>query len=376
MNNMRKYFPIILTIFLFVSCSAPMRFIVTNLGYEPDESNGSIIYALPKTSLKVSLSFRRDLFIPGPYADYAQRMLGIDGAQKVRTERYSVNGVTMEAFAEPDGNRFFTLNQLQGYVDWEKLISAESNGLILRGNFGIKSDIIQPLKEQQSAPELIFKDVTMESNVEMKQQTMYKTIITDTSFINVPVTSQQMERKTLEKKAEEAAKLILEIRSDRYFLAAGIVDPFPDNFDMKTALGALDKLEADYLSLFVGKSYSEQLQKEYIVSPEGATEDEKILLDKFSAQTGIEDPDGENIEIEISPEGNARSFRNLLPQQPEPESYNLFYYRIPEVCNISINLADQTLLRKKLSIYQSGSLVSEKIGEEHCRLTLRRGIAK
>jgi hypothetical protein len=363
LKGIRIVYMLVTAMMLFVvSCSTPGRFIVTGLGYEPAEVKETTIYALPKTGLKIGISYQKDVFIPGPYADYAQRMLGIEGVQKVRYERYTLNNVKVTPATEPDGASFFTMSTIEGELDKALINKLKDNGLILYGDYMTETDVAA-IKSSDRENGLFFKDVTIQSNVEVQERTIYKTLITDTSFVRVPVTTQQMERKTLEKKAEEAAKLILEIRSDRYYLSAGLVDPLPAGFDMKTAIQGLDRLEEEYLSLFIGKSYTEEFKKEYYYVPEGLSTDERVTLDRFSTAGGIDDPEGGAIELVVSPEGNARSFRNLLSQVPEPESFNRLYYRIPEVCEVLVVHSGRTLLTKRVSIYQSGALVSEKAGE-------------
>ncbi len=350
------------TMFFFISCSTPGRFIVTGLGYEPAEAGESIIYALPQTGLKIGLSYQKDIFIPGPYADYAQRMLGIEGVKKIRSEKYTIRSVDMNPYIEPDGNAFYTISFLEGETDMDLIEWAELKNLILRGDYLTNTDIaVYSTREKNNG--VHFRDVTMQPNEEIQEHTIYKTLITDTSFVRVPVTTQQMEKKTLEKKAEEAAKLILEIRSDRYYLSAGLVDPLPDGFDIKTAMEGLDRLEEEYLSLFIGKSYSEDFLKEYYLVPEGAEAQERFVLDRFSSDKGFVSEDGEVVELTIKSIGNSTSYRNLLPQAPEPESFNRLYYRIPGICDVSVMMANRSLSSKRISIYQSGALVSEKAGE-------------
>lgn len=362
---MRKVLTFIIGITLAASCSTPGKFIVTDLGYEPQEAMQTMIYALPLTGLKVTVNFQRDLFIPGPYADYAERMLGISGVRKERIEKHSIIGFDVQDYVEPDPERFFTLSILEGSSAVNSLNWAQENGLILRGNYDVNSSAQFQLPEAFS-PSLFYTDVTMEPNVEMKEMTLFKTIITDTSFIEVPVTSQQMERKTVEKKAEEAAKLILEIRSDRYYLAAGMIDPLPDNYDIKTALDKLDELEQKYLSLFIGKSVVERYQKGYLVIPKGEMEIENYVLDGFTESSGIVNKiKDNNINLTIRSDNNSGSLRNLLPQMPESSVYNVFYYRIPAVCAIEMIHGGTVIYKKRQSIYQSGALVGEKLSENN-----------
>jgi hypothetical protein len=347
-------------VLLMVGCTTPGRLVVTELGYEPAEVTESVVYALPETGLKISLGYRKDIFIPGPYADYAQRLLGIDGVQKNRSEVYVLQDVDIEESAE-HGKVLYAVSCIGCELDMEILERAASHQLILLGNFLTSTDIKVPEAASGNSG-IHFKDVTMESNVEFREHTIYKTLITDTSFVRVPVTSQQMEKKTLEKKAEEAAKLILEIRSDRYYLAAGLVDPMPDNFDLESAFSELNRLEEEYLSLFIGKSFSEDFTREYFITPEGGIDKERFVLDRFAADRGIVEEGGDVIELIIEPSGYSQRYKNLLPQAPEADVSNRLYYRIPEVCNVRVVYADQPLYRKRISMYQSGAMVNVAMG--------------
>lgn len=362
-KTMKRTLLLLLPVFITVACSAPNRFLVTGVGYEPEEKNSTIIYALPKTGLKIDVDYRREVFIPGPYAEYAQRLLGIEGTGKVRTETWHISGARIEQTTEPDLSRLYTLSSVEGparigIVDW-----AEQNGLIVRGDY-IVNTAIGTVSGAGSQKGVLFTDVTMEPNVEKKEQTIYKTLITDTSFVRVPVTTEQMERKTIETKAVEAARLILEIRSDRYYLSAGLVDPLPADFDLETAISNLDRLEAQYLSLFIGKSSVEHFSKEYYLEPAGSLEPERYAIELFSEVNGPGEKEGSPVELVITPAGDARSLRNLLPQEPETALYNHFYYRIPETCDVVITCNAKELVRKRISVFQSGALVSEKVQGE------------
>lgn len=359
---MRRIFLALLPLLLAVACSVPNRFLVTGVGYEPQENNSTMVYALPRTGLKVHIDYQKNVFIPGPYADFAQRQLGIEGVGKKRSEEWRIVGASLESTTEPDLTRIYSIAGIEGTPDQSVVDWAEQSGLILRGNYSINT-AIGTYAGQKDPGGVMFKDVTMEPNEEMKEETIYKTLITDTSFVRVPVTTEQMERKTIERKAEEAARLILEIRSDRYYLAAGLVDPLPADFDMETAMESLDKLEEDYLSLFIGKSSTEHISREYFIVPEGSLETERYSLDLFSEGQGIGTAEAQPVELVIAPAGDARSLRNLMPQEPEAELYNHFYYRIPEICAVAVVYGQKELAKNRVSIYQSGALVREKVSE-------------
>ncbi|HKK63015.1 MAG TPA: DUF4831 family protein, partial [Bacteroidales bacterium] len=334
MNNKYKSIIPTLLILMIASCSTPNRFVVTNIGYEPAEIAESYIYNLPRTSIKVTLKFSHEVFVPGPYADYAQRLLGIKGVKKQREESYELLGAKVQGFIEPDPQMYYSVNTIEGSFEQGTLNRLIQNGLIIEPGFVFQNEIVQ-LSDAET-PDLLYTDVTMESNTELRTETIYKTIITDTSFVKVPVTTEQMEMKTLGKKAEEAAKLILEIRSDRYYVSAGLIDPFPDSFDMKTSLEGLKQLEEDYLSLFVGKTYNEEFVKEFYYTPSGKNGNEIFEVGYFSSEKGLNAAEGREISVVLEPVGKSGSYRNLFPQVPEEQLENRIYYRIPELVDLFV----------------------------------------
>ncbi len=341
------------------SCTPATRFIVTNIGYEPEEVQQSFIYALPQTNLIVGINFEKQVFLPGPYCDYALKQLGINGVNRTRKESYKIFGTELYKSIEADQDHIYALNVLEGEYSMLEVNELVQNGFVLTNNLYTEMEIIQNSANAISSGGIHFKEVTMEPNIEMKEETMYKTILTDTSFIRVPVVSEQLERKTLEKKAEEAAKLILEIRSDRYFLAAGIVDPFPQDFDLKIALTALDELEEKYLSLFIGKSYTQGYYREFFILPKGSMETEEFTIGAFSNEAGfVSDGSGEELKVEITPVGKTKSMRNLLPQHPEEEVYNKLYYRMPEMTVVDILKGEDLVHQERIALFQSGALVN------------------
>lgn len=361
---MRKLKVIIIAIVLLIgACTPATKFIVTNIGYEPAEVQKSLIYTLPQTNLLVGIEYQKDVFLPGPYCDYALKLLGINGVQRSRTEHYKIMRADIKKSIEADEDHIYSLNHLEGEFTDIDIFKLEKNGYVLLSDLYSEEEIIQLKSSDLSLDGIHFKDVTMESNVELKRETMYKTILTDTSFVKVPVISEQLERKTMEKKAEEAAKLILEIRSDRYYLAAGIVDPFPQSFDLETALAELDELEEKYLSLFIGKSYSQGFYREYYVIPGGTQEPERVKLGSFSEDLGFDadQSTGEDLEIVITPEGKTRSLRNLLPQQPEEEVFNKIYYRMPDIAKVDLFAGKKLIHQERIEIFQAGALINVKM---------------
>lgn len=348
---------------LTTSCLPPAKFIVSNIGYEPLELKESSMYALPQTNLIIGISYEKEVFLPGPYCDYTLKLLGISGVNRSRSETYKIAGIHSRKSIEVDQEHFYTMSVLRGKYSGEEIMELQEEGYILTNDLYDEEKLEQYNGMINTGDGVHYKDVTMESNIELKKETMYKTILTDTSFVKVPIVSEQLERKTLEKKAEEAAKLILEIRTDRYYLAGGALDPYPQDFDLASALATLDRLEEEYLSLFIGKSFKQSFYREFFFSPEGSLEKEEFILGSFSSTEGFSEDilESDVLKVEISPVGKTKSMRNLLPQHPEEEAYNILYYRIPEITEVNVLLEDQMIHSERMAIFQSGAMVNRTL---------------
>ena len=342
------------------SCAAERKFIVTGLGYEPDDFRENQLYALPMNVLGIHVSFEKEVFVPGPYCDYAMKLLGIGDVQRTRQVRYTITGVTVGEHTEVDGEHIYSLNILEGANADDVLDDLEEKGLVI-GNRWVDGSIeIASSGIHDPIGDVPFPDVTMESTIETRTETIYKTILTDTSFIQVPVQTEQLEQKTRERKAQEAARFILELRADRYYLAAGLIDPYPQGLELQVALEKLDELEKEYLSLFLGKHYTISATREYVLVPGNMTDPQIIALDRFSEKYGFNsiDEEGEMLTVKLSSTGKTVGLRYLLSQQPEPDAYNKIYYRIPEMTSIEVVLGEKELVSHRLPVFQRGALVS------------------
>ena len=65
------------------------------------DPEGSLVYSLPSTTVRLQVKAQKENFYAGPYAKYAQKYLGIDVRQKDAVT-CTVTSVTMESYTEAD----------------------------------------------------------------------------------------------------------------------------------------------------------------------------------------------------------------------------------------------------------------------------------
>lgn len=360
--TMKKIFAHIAIVSLLSACATttPLETQLSRLGEEPAEVKEQYIYGLPQTILKVEVSYRESMNIPGPYADYAERYLGISEVIKQKTSEWSLHDVAISSFDEADPDHYYSLNVMEGELNKESLDQLLTDGVILNGTESVHESMKGEGLESTRIPDYLrYVDLGVYTNFEERNETMYKTLVTDTSYVQVPVQRTVVEQKSPSTKAREAADFLLEIRLRRFEMLTGEYEVYPNGEAMKAALDKLDEMEASYLSLFTGKTISSLKTKTWFVVPESGSEVSRYSLAMFSEQLGFvpsELLEGLPLEIQISPLGKTEKMGNYFNNTRANNSFNLLYYRMPDVAELKVVYGNTVLSEQRLSIFQAGAM--------------------
>ena len=259
----RVYLLIFFLLFTLGACTQQKKIIVNNnyvyVRNIKDTSKfqgDAFIYALPKTELKIQVEVIKTIIKRGPFYQYADQCLGIKEVALMDKTKYKISDIQIVTGSIPDPDHFYRV-ETKGNTA-AAFLSLDEKGLIMAVNRLpdteqriINTDVFLGNIDQKS---LSYSDLTMELNIGTQVDTTYKTVKTDTSFIRVPILKNQIGTKTLTKKAEEAANFILKLRKRRFYLMTGKYGDVPEGEALKIVLIELDKLEKQYLSLFIGRT--------------------------------------------------------------------------------------------------------------------------
>ena len=341
----------------------PVQLRVTPLGQEPVKVDEQYIYALPETVLKVEVTLREERSIPGPYWEYAEKYLGLKDVVTKTSSRWSIWDVSIGQHPELDPQQIFSLNVLEGEFDENALLPYLEQGTILKGTEIIDESIKGNGLQSTSRDNVVrYDDLGVNDNFEERTVTMYKTIVTDTAFVEVPVQRTVVEQKSPATKAKEAADFLLELRTRRFELLTGEYDVFPNGAAMGAAIQKLDQMEASYLSLFTGKTITRVLKRTWFIVPEAGSSSTTYPLDNFSDKMGFVPPElmeGQSLEVVITPMGKTLRVAGYFSPATIPN--NALLYRIPDLAELKVMLGEEALTTHRISIYQSGHLVTEPI---------------
>ncbi len=364
---MKKTVLYIAALIILAGCATttPLELQVTPLGKEPSDAKQHYIYALPQTVLKVKVSYMEAQSIPGPYVDYAEKYLGIVEVVKQKSSTWKIHDVAVEPFTELDPRHYYSLNVLEGVFSAEALNPLLEKGIVLEGTESVH-EVAQGsgLLSSQQADYLKYVDRGVYTNFEERSETMYKTIVSDTAFVQVPFQRTVVEQKSPAMKAREAADFLLELRLRRFEMLTGEYEVYPDGEAMAAAINKLDQLEESYLSLFTGKTVTRLLKKTWFIVPETGSEASRYPLEMFSEQLGFvpaELMEGLPLEVKIDPMGKTATPASYFPNANTVAEKNALFIRIPDVALLKVMLGSEVLSEQRISIYQSGALITRPI---------------
>ncbi|HER08435.1 MAG TPA: DUF4831 family protein [Bacteroides sp.] len=350
---------------LLAGCVTSSRILVTPLGTGPEDAEKTYVYALPQTILKVEVTCQEVRSVPGPYWEYAEKFLGIGEVIRQPSSSWDILDVEISHHTEADPGHLYSLHLLNGTFREEMLDRFRQKGMLLDGTEMVKASIAGPgLVSNRKSDYLRYVDLGVEENFEERTETMYKTLVTDTSFVRVPVDRTIVEQKTIARKAEEAAEFILLIRSSRFEMLSGEYKVFPQGEAMAAAIDRLDRLEDSYLSLFTGKNLRTVYRRSYFLVPEQGAVSSDYRLGMFSGQLGFVPAglmEGVPLEVRITPEGKTAGIEKLNARVTEEYHYNQLYYRIPDVVDLKVVLGDRLLKQERISLFQAGALVAHPL---------------
>jgi hypothetical protein len=364
MKRVIKVAILVLLASVVTGCFGPkeLQVRVLPLGEVVPETVEQYMYALPQTVLKVELTCRETRYVRGPFMEFSEKYLGITEVIRQNFSRWQILDVKVTPHTEMDPAMLYQVNVLEGEFDPGLLEPYLARGIILDGSGLVLEEVKSPsLGSMEITDYVRYVDLGIESNFEERTETMYKTIVTDTSFVQVPVDRTITEQKTPATKAREAAEFLLELRSRRFELLTGGYEGFPQGAAMEATLAKLDELEASYLSLFTGKTLGRTMKRAWFIVPGPGEAPSRYRLGMFSGQLGFVPEDlmeGAPLEATIEPLGKTGDVGAYYSGSTYHNANNVLYYRIPDVVELSIDWGGEVLARQRISIFQSGAVMA------------------
>lgn len=303
-----------------------------------------VVYALPRTGIRVKVQATKEIFQPGPYAAYAEQLLGIKNVKNKESVNWKIDKVKIDLFSEPDPEQVF-----KAMGDGAFLVSLAADGCLA----GINSDIASTkgIKTETNQVGQTTENSTADYFQYFTDSPLYTAGDSSNNFRPVRLADEQ--------KISKAAQRILECRRLQFEIAAGLVDELhPDGEAYKVSLKELKEIEQAYLSLFVGKYKTEKAAFgfDYIPKPGGKSE----AIFRISEEGGIvpaSDLSGKPVMIEFEIEKDlAQKQAGMIKSDNPAAGESGVFYRIPGKANIRIINEMNVIATTRATIAQFGAV--------------------
>jgi Domain of unknown function (DUF4831) len=343
---------VVIGAWLFSGCHPTSRLTVQPVTGELKPSASGFFYSLPRTVVEVKLEVKHEIFIPGPYSAYASQFLGVEGVQMDRREEWNIISESINCFTERDPEHLFYAGFSSGTPTVPEFLSLTKNGLIFSPAAIFSAFTEPPFSNLNVKDTIWYSDLSMDYFYSQKTDTLYKTVLRDSVFVKIPVYKKEEMHKSNEMKAKELANTIIKLRKRRFKLLSGEYNFITEGAALEITVRELGKMEQEYLSLFIGKHYSEShIYKSYIIP---ALKSEPQVIFRFSKEHGIypvESKSGLPVTANFT-----REYINLQPDINITPVENSLYFRIPENARIQLSLNNKNIAEKRITVYQFGRI--------------------
>lgn len=339
---------------LFGAVSCAPRLHVAPLNAENAYRKGYDVYYLPQTVLEISFTLSKGVYTPGPYAAYAESLLGIAGDAPQQGSYWRIDSIAIASTQEPDCTMAFAvkLSEKEADAGW---LTLSRLGLLMPANAAPHAAMQRSDGGAEWPNWPAFTDLSTAQFVADKSSIFYSTVQHDTTFVRVPVQRSVVVKESEAEKAKQAADLIFSLRKKRVELISGDAEiPAAPNV-LRDMLASINRLEAQYLSLFIGRwEYSKQTT---ILRYKPTSGERSSMLCRFSTQSGIcpvQELSATPMLITVTPLEGAVGLPEGTRLKP---LRNALYYRPARMAEVSITLLRDQLASVRIPIAQFGPVI-------------------
>ena len=303
-----------------------------------------VIYALPRTGVRVKVQAVKETFQPGPFAAYAEQLLGIKNVKTKASVTWLIEEVKIDMFSEPDPEQVY-----KAMGEGASLVNLAADGCL--AGINSSNSVSKSVKTETNQVGQITKNEANDYFQYFTDSPLYTAGDSTNNYRPVKMADEQ--------RISKAAQRILECRRLQYEIAAGLVDELhPDGEAYKVSLDELKKIEKTYLSLFVGKSNSEKAVFGFDYIPKTGGKSEAIF--RISDEGGIipaSDLSGKPVMIEFEIEKElAQKQAGLIKSDNPAAGASGVFYRIPGRANIRIVNDMNVIATARATIAQFGAV--------------------
>ncbi len=320
----------------------------------PISSNGAF-YALPRQRVNVDIVVKKQEFIKGPYAEFAEKLLGLKNVSKENHSVYSIENVSVAQESEIDPKQIYFVQ----FNDSKLAVEYDNNLIISCVNTSKRTSSEQSKKgaKQQillNANPNAYSPLIPTSNFVERLDTVVSDYEMDTVVIQRYEVRTIKTEKTPLQKAEEIVENINKIRDDRDKLLTGFQEVNYEAEAIKFMADEFNRLEDAYIRLFTGTTKTAYKTVHFEFLPENK-DSLTVELVKFSTNYGLNSNASDSKSITLDITLNEDYFAGIRNFSKHIElSQKGFYYTIPNQALVKVTIGEHLLFSKTMPFSQFG----------------------
>lgn len=283
-----------------------------------------VVYALPKSEIKIEIKTSRVTYTPGEFSRYADRYLRLTGISGDSSQHWELKSVTASSAGVPDNENTYFVKMKDRTV--APLMELTEDGIIKSINIPFenkrkeKAVPVTPAKKRPDPKDFLTEEILMANSTA--------------------------------KMAELTAKEIYNIRESRNALVRGQADTMPqDGEQLKLMLNALDEQENAMLELFTGTKTEEEKIFTISLTPDKEWKNEVAF--RFSKKLGVLDTGdlaGNPFYLTLTNQQTV----NIPEEDPKKKNVSGVAYNVPGKARVTITDGKNKLFDGDLPITQFG----------------------
>lgn len=334
-------------IFAFSTLYADAQYLTTHAKNIDCKEVAGVYYYLPRNTMKIQFTIQETRQYIGPFAEYAQTLLGTNDYIREEKNNFEIKNVSVETMSETDPNAVFFVYNDEKSKEQNFNFSFDGNGVIC--GYGIDNVIDNNNNENifiydsaPDIPEVKFIDFIADEEEDEDE---------------VEVAPKKL---TKEDKARMAVEKINKIRTAYFELISGFqeVNYGSSIVDMQNRL---KELEYEYLSLFKGKKSVITYQKTVFITPDKIMLGNETVIAKIIDNEGFASPSvkgGEGVKLSFQTDNLSKHVKEMSRDDIENGVFsNKLFYRIPEQVKMKLTFKNKTIFETNMVISQFGNFV-------------------
>ncbi len=320
-----------------------------------------LYYSLPRTVIAIDVEVSRTEAVPGPYASFAERYLGLHDVIDQQDISHEITSANISSYAEPDPEQIFLVT-LPDHQSKNMYIALNESGII--NSVNMEDGERSFLKQMGESKDLRYMtsdtafNYFIDTNLMERIDTIIEHVQEDTTTLQRQTLRRSWVEKSQELRAREVADYILEIREKKFDLISGFQEITYSRETLEYMYTELIKLEQDYLNLFTGITSTEIIRYRFLHTP-GFQDDDQKLLFRFSGKNGISgtnDDAGTPVWLHYTRSNTTQQLGEKIRANAMDShlAKKGFHYRIPEHADLKLKIGETTRASTRILVSQFG----------------------